>query len=403
MSDLFRSEGDERVAVGGARRADPREHESLRGTRSSDGLVAANVARTSPHPSLGGPLEPTSAVDERRSPSATVPSSRDIDVVFIGGASRTGSTLLSLLLGSLPGYFAAGEVRYVWLRGLRANQLCECGEPFRSCTLWRRVVSAGLGQVDRAAADDLAALWNTTASFLPVLRPIPWMREGSREARRRYLEHLRRFFVALRDVTQARFIVDASKYATDAMLLGELPGVRVHTLHLIRDSRAVAHSWTRKKQRPEIHWRKQDMELMSPAKSALHWASMNAAMEAVGSRIGAYHRIRYEDLVMDPVGSLVSVLPENARPALEAVFAGGEIRRVRGHSFSGNPVRFEAEPLRIRPDDEWLRAMGERDFRFVTTMTLPLLLRYGYPVTRDGWSRAFSIAPPGEGRRPADV
>ena len=42
-----------------------------------------------------------------------------VDVVFIGGASRTGSTLLSLLLGSLPGHFAAGEMRYLWLRGSR--------------------------------------------------------------------------------------------------------------------------------------------------------------------------------------------------------------------------------------------------------------------------------------------
>ena len=55
-----------------------------------------------------------------------------VDVVFIGGASRTGSTLLSLLLGSLPGHFAAGEMRYLWLRGLQANQLCGCGEPLSS-------------------------------------------------------------------------------------------------------------------------------------------------------------------------------------------------------------------------------------------------------------------------------
>ncbi len=45
-------------------------------------------------------------------------------------------------------------------------------------------------------------------------------------------------------------IIDSSKYATDCLLLSQPPGVRVHAIHLVRDSRAVAYSWQRRKPRP---------------------------------------------------------------------------------------------------------------------------------------------------------
>src|SRR5215210_7706315 len=103
----------------------------------------------------------------------------DVHVLFIGGASRTGSTVLSLLLGSLPGHFAAGEIRYVWLRGVCADQLCECGRPFRSCDLWRAVIDAAIGSYDEAAAAEYARLWRRTAAAKAVLRRIPFMSAAS--------------------------------------------------------------------------------------------------------------------------------------------------------------------------------------------------------------------------------
>jgi hypothetical protein len=345
------------------------------------------------HPAVASP---------RTVPGDAGPSTGDgpIDVVFIGGASRTGSTLLSLLLGSLPGYFAAGELRYLWLRGVAGDQLCECGDPFRSCVVWRRVIERGLGPLDAAAAESYAELWSRTARVSPVLRSVVAMDARSRALRERYLDAVRHVLRALREVTAARSIVDASKYATDAWLLSTMPDVRVHAIHLVRDSRAVAHSWRRPKRRPEIYWREARMELMSPSRSSFHWASMNAAMEAAGTRVDRYDRIRYEDLVRDPIGTLTPLLPDGAREALTALVAEEGVRRTTGHSFSGNPLRFESEPLRIRADDEWLRAMGDDAFRRVTAMTWPLLVHYGYPLSRPDWARAFGGAPEApDGRR----
>ena len=81
-------------------------------------------------------------------------------VLYIAGPSRSGSTMLDLLLGELDGYVATGELRNLWGYGLLDGWLCGCREPMKSCPFWRSVLErAGLdrcrprlGRRDPAAA-----------------------------------------------------------------------------------------------------------------------------------------------------------------------------------------------------------------------------------------------------------
>jgi hypothetical protein len=307
--------------------------------------------------------------------------SSDVNVIFIGGASRTGSTLLSLLLGSLRGHLAAGEMRYVWLRGLRGNQLCGCGEPFRSCPFWRQVMTTALGPIDEIDAERYAGLWHEVATPQAVLRSRGRTSDAHADRRHEYLDAMRRVFLAIDRVTGGQVIVDSSKYATDCLLLSRLPGIRVHAIHLVRDSRAVAHSWQRKKHRPEIYWRQQDMSRFSPWRTSFDWGLMNAAMEAVGRKVDRYDRIRYEDLVCDPVGTLEDVLPGEVMASVAEVLSGRHAGGATSHTVSGNPLRFQSGPLTIRPDVEWVSKMDPGDRRLVTALTWPMLMRYGYSLT----------------------
>ena len=76
-----------------------------------------------------------------RNPADRVSSVGDgrVRLLYVGGAGRSGSTLLDLLLSEVPGMFAAGEVRYLWNRGVRDNELCGCGQSFLSCPFWSAV------------------------------------------------------------------------------------------------------------------------------------------------------------------------------------------------------------------------------------------------------------------------
>ena len=60
-------------------------------------------------------------------------------VVLIGGASHSGSTLLDMLLGEIPGFLAVGELRHLWRRWAPVDRICGCGKPYVRCSVWSGV------------------------------------------------------------------------------------------------------------------------------------------------------------------------------------------------------------------------------------------------------------------------
>ena len=76
-------------------------------------------------------------------------------VLYIAGTGRSGSTVLANLLGEVDGFFAAGEVRFLWQRGLVENRLCGCGAPVSECAVWREVFEVA---ARRGAPVDAAAM-----------------------------------------------------------------------------------------------------------------------------------------------------------------------------------------------------------------------------------------------------
>ena len=65
---------------------------------------------------------------------------RHCKVLSILGPGRSGTTILGNILGEVPGFFAAGEVRFVWQRGLIERRPCGCGMPVPDCSVWSAVL-----------------------------------------------------------------------------------------------------------------------------------------------------------------------------------------------------------------------------------------------------------------------
>jgi hypothetical protein len=299
-------------------------------------------------------------------------------VISIGGASRSGSTLLSLLLGRLDGYFPVGELRYFWSRAYVENMLCGCGEPFRECSFWRDVLKDAYGGFDKVPIEEVTELHDSVAHirhFPQLIAPVTTSRFKNK--RSRYLDHLDRLCKAIQNVSGANTIVDSSKLPTFCYLLSKLPDTDVQLVQLVRDSRAVAFSFMRKKHKPDVHWKFAYMQQFSPARSATDWDVLNLGMEMLRTSSAPYQRIRYEDLVREPRGELSRIFP-SITGAVGDFLDGDKIPLPVNHSVSGNPLRFTKGAIRIRPDTEWRERMKKSDYALVTALSWPLLLRYGY-------------------------
>ena len=301
-------------------------------------------------------------------------------VAYIAGAGRSGSTLLAMLLGALPGCVSIGELRHMWRRGIQLNQRCGCGEPFWDCPFWSDVGDRAFGGWENAPHERMLDLQRRVDRFrqLPRLATMP-VAPGVRRTVDEYAANTGRVYRAVEEVAQAPTVVDSSKSPTFAVILQRVPGIDPVVLHLIRDSRAVAHSWSRRRPMPEVVEREEYMATYGPARAAIDWARSNVAIEAARTAGVASTRLRYEALVRATPHELARLRSALGLTAEQGALLAAPVVDVGvQHTVAGNPARFSGGHVRLRPDEEWKSAMTARDRRMVVGLTWPLLTAYGY-------------------------
>ncbi len=304
-------------------------------------------------------------------------------VLYIAGCGRSGTTLIERILGQLPGVFSAGELRFLWQRGLVENRLCGCGRPLRRCPTWTSILDRALSGWPDVDFREFAAVQRRQVRALRL----PLVVLGTKFAQARRLGHrervLGRLYRAVARDAGAEVVVDSSKLPSYGALLERLPGVRVQILHVVRDPRATAFSWSRYRLLPDLDGRR-PMHQQGAVKSAALWVLWNCVTEILWNRgSGRYQRVRYEDFARDPEPTARLIARFVAVDEAPLPFVGThEVQLGVTHTVAGNPGRHEGGDVQIRSDSEWVRALGTREFLVVTAMTWPLLLRYGYPLRR---------------------
>ncbi len=325
-------------------------------------------------PGTGVRRQPASliAMDGKRGP-----------LLFIGGFGRSGSTLLECLLARLESVVVLGELEHLWVRGVQANQLCACGQPFDGCEFWSEVGRIAFGGWDRVDVDRVLRLKSQVVRqrFLPRLLRRR-LKGPMAAAAAEFAGYHRAICSAAREITGARVVVDSSKFPPLAIVLAHDPETDLRILHLVRDSRGVAFSWAKTVARPETV----DQEAMprySAVRSSVHWLSHNLALE-LARRLGRpLRRLRYEDLVAEPAATVAAAWRELGLPGKGALpmLDNQTIELVATHSVAGNPMRFRRGTTALRSDDAWRDRMAEPGRSVVTVLCAPLLVRYGYRLS----------------------
>ena len=310
-----------------------------------------------------------------------------VKVLYIAGLGRSGSTILGNILGEIEGFFHGGEFNFIWERNLIENRLCGCGAPFDECGVWGSVMKRAFGGMAGVDAHEMVRSQASVTRTRHI--PLMFFSRGRRMLASRldeYLIRLQKLYRAVQATTGSQVIVDSSKFPTYGCVLEMTPGIDLYVVHLVRDSRAVAYSWLRKKPQPDID-EPTYMHQMDTIDSSLLWDVWNASCEALWrSSSGRYMRLRYEDFVEEPQRTLKNILGMLHEDTPRLAFIGERAAELRiSHTVSGNPNRFQTGMVRLRSDEEWVSQMGLGDKILVTLLTLPLLARYGYPIAPVNW------------------
>ena len=288
-------------------------------------------------------------------------------VLFIAGWGRSGSTLLANLLGDTSDAVNLGELRYLWTRGLDGTQ-CGCGVPVIDCRYWTQVLDrSGWSLTDHEEIRQFDSRVGATAIFRQLAAILTGRTDEYRERYAADVDEVRKIISSTAHRPET-LIIDSSKSIPFLInILGD-DSFDVEVLHLTRDPRAVAYSWSRLTDTLDADGVM--FPRFGPLRSSLYWTIFN--LVPLFLRSVPYDRLAYEDFVEDPKATVESLCERYQIRFPEAQWLDERTAQVSvQHTISGNPSRFKTGPTVVKPDKRWTTKMAGRNRFLVALCTAP--------------------------------
>ena len=321
-------------------------------------------------------------------------------LAYILAASHSGSTLLSMLLGSHPRIATVGELKLsASAMGKISRYNCSCGEFIRQCSFWQKV-KEGMAARDYAfdiadAGTDYRAVDSRYARRLlgPLHRGI--FLEGMRDGAlaicptwRRQLPEIQKRNAALvstvAEITGAKVVADSSKVAVRLKYLLRNTELDVRVIHLIRDGRGVALTYMdpasfADAKDPAVRGGgsggQRENERLSMAQAAHQWRRCNEEAEHILRRLdkSQWIEVRYEELCKDTENTLGRLFEFLGLDPDKPVH---DFRAVENHVV-GNGMRLDTTS-QISLDERWRSVLTEEELRVFDREAGRMNRRYGY-------------------------
>ena len=303
-----------------------------------------------------------------------------LKVINTTGFGRSGSTVLGNILGQIEGFVFVGELGNIWGHGLLENRYCGCGKGMRDCEFWRAVLEKAFANKKNIDPEAMLRLRkNATASrHIPAMLIQGWKQYLANNLKEFY-ENVENLYLAIQSVTNCKVIIDTTKGPSHGYSVGLMPKIDLSLVHLVRDPRAVAYSWARRKPESGQDGTK-TMPQLGALKSSWRWFRRNLEASEVGRCFPEkYMTLRYEDFIANPKNAVLKIL-EMVKEEVDALpFVNDhEVELTSNHSIWGNPDRHKVGSVILRMDDEWHTKMKSSQRLLVTTLTWPLLHKFGY-------------------------
>jgi hypothetical protein len=308
-----------------------------------------------------------------------------ITVAYIMGVGLSGSTLLTLLLGSHPEVATVGEV-YIAPRSKTSGltYVCSCGLPYHECTFWQRVTKEMEKHdcpFDIHESDLSFELFGNGLSFLLLRASLrhPLLEVGrhvgltllprARSELNRLLHRNETFMQVVTGMKGCQTFLDGTKNPQRAVYLQRIRGLQIKVIHLVRDGRAFAWSAMR-------HWGVQ------PEAAAMYWLQGNSQAERARHYFtdDQWMVVHHEDVCAHPQGTLAQL------HAYIGVTPSPDVGNFRaGQHIVGNIMRLSTT-LEIRLDERWKTALTVAQTNSIQQILGKMNRSYGYGLDLSGFS-----------------
>jgi hypothetical protein len=278
----------------------------------------------------------------------------DKHLVYVAGYGRSGSTLLSITLDNLPRITSVGELaalpKYLDTDGLH----CSCNRRYTKCPFWSQVIDLLPGTTKYL--QELQAV----RSILEPLGSLPFLFK-SPTLIGKYIRYNKELLESIFTVASNNILVDSSKTSYKSVwrpfLLGLMPGVKVHVIHLIRNPKNVLSSCKKGRNKSILL---DSAKRPTPLRTLLAlcgWLISNAIAKYYGlSSVDLnYILVPYKKLVDDPKFELQRVLSTFPVPiGAKEIDSNRQINENTfdvGHLVGSNRFAKNREKIQVNNDD----------------------------------------------------
>jgi hypothetical protein len=302
-----------------------------------------------------------------------------VDVLYIAGAGRSGSTFLSLLLSQHAQTHNVGQMRDL-ADAYAKSSPCSCGRSVLDCAFWGAVVDDLIATHD---SDVVEALSIGMAEFAKAAaHDTNW---GDARVRARLSREHDIFLGLFGDLYGAaaqqaggRMLIDSSKSVDLALALHLAPTVNLRILNLVRDPRAVAVSWSKVLKRHMVLRRR-----------TRNWAGRQRRVAILqGLAPERFMRMRYEDFTASAKTWVADIQKWAGLKGDVSFFTGpndADTSWNRAHLLppaNATVLKQRREQIHIAPATSWQKAEYSELREMAVEETFPFAKSLGYDIGR---------------------
>lgn len=289
-----------------------------------------------------------------------------INLIYLMGAGRSGTTALATFLGGHPDIETIGEM-HQFFDHLEQNKTCSCGKQLTNCSYWSQIIEK-LPQNYIENASELNEICKEFEYHSSIPKHI-WGVNNTRFLKYSEIQNI--IFSVLKESINSSYYLDSAKYIGRHLSLRKNRNISVKTIYVIRDVRGVINSFNKKVQSSR-----------HPLSAVFYYVLVNLTAECIYqfSAKDTILKIRYEDFIKQPEKTLKEIgnfLNLDMKYVSEAINQNQAFSI--GHIIGGNRLRKNGK-IKLNPDISWKNNQTRIQQIFYYIMALPIMLINRYKL-----------------------
>jgi hypothetical protein len=271
-------------------------------------------------------------------------------IIYIAGYSRSGSTILDILLSSHPDIFGTGELVYLFDDWMNSTRSCSCGMTYENCCFWKNFkLPEGIDFMEA----------------IKIIRNVEERKNVKALAHNSINSDVIQKYELIQSALYSYIfrtsgkhtVIDSSKssrhMAGRFYALHTYTQLDVYVIHLIKNGLSVVESFVKKGRNWALEGYGTNDRFMA-MRSSFGWLLANSVALRLAKKIplNRYLQIKYEELTTQPENTLrrIGEFLDMDLSDIIALVKNKELLQAK-HNVGGNRLRLEKE-IRFNTSDK---------------------------------------------------